>query len=473
MITISDINPNDDLVFFCSEDISSINTYFSKEELNYIQSKLKKDEHYFTFSRLHQQFFFINDKHQKSEDLEKIRKAGDSIQMALNAEKKESFSIVGVSDKDRLIALVEGIRLGNYQFVKYKQDKKKNTLSEVKIQEGVMTDTEVEELNIVLDAVCFCRDLVNEPIIKLDAVKFAEQVEAKAQEAGMKTEVFNKTKIESLKMGGLLAVNKGSIDPPTFTILEYKPENAINEKPLIFVGKGVVYDTGGLNIKTANYMDNMKSDMAGAAGMAAVSIAIAKAKLPIYIVCLLPATDNRLNGNAYASGDVITMYNGTTVEVLNTDAEGRMILADALSYASQYDPELVIDMATLTGAAVRAIGSNAITGMQVKARTWTDLLIDSGYKVFERIAELPMWDDYKEQLKSDIADQKNIGGVEAGAITAAKFLESFTNYPYIHLDIAGPAYKTSRDSYRNVMGTGVGVRLLFDFTKQFIDQQKK
>lgn len=282
-------------------------------------------------------------------------------------------------------------------------------------------------------------------------------------ESKAKIEVFNKKKIESLKMGGLLAVNKGSLDPPTFTVLEWKPKKAVNNRPYVFVGKGVVYDTGGLSLKPSNYMEFMKCDMAGGAAVAAAMYAIAKAKLPVYVIGLIPATDNRPDGNAYVPGDVITMYDGSTVEVLNTDAEGRMILADALSYAKQYDPQLVVSIATLTGSAARAIGPQGMVGLNTKAETEFELLQKSGEVVNERIVEFPMWDEYKEMLKSKIADQKNIGGVDAGAITAAKFLEAFTDYPFIHLDIAGPAFIFKKDSYRSTGGTGVGVRLFFDF----------
>jgi leucyl aminopeptidase len=190
------------------------------------------------------------------------------------------------------------------------------------------------------------------------------------------------------------------------------------------------------------------------------------------VVALVPATDNRLNGNAYVPGDIITMMDGTTVEVLNTDAEGRMILADALTYAKKYDPLLVIDLATLTGAAEAALGKIGIAGMQHKAEAFFPKLVKSGFRVCERIAEFPFWDDYEELLKSEIADLKNIGGRYAGAITAGKFLQHFTAYPWIHLDIAGPAFLDKRDSYRTVGGTGVGVRLLFDFINEISNELK-
>jgi leucyl aminopeptidase len=203
----------------------------------------------------------------------------------------------------------------------------------------------------------------------------------------------------------------------------------------------------------------------GAAAVAATIKAIAEAKLPVYVIGLIPATDNRPGQKAYAPQDVITMHNGMTVEVLNTDAEGRMILADALSYAKQYKPRLVIDLATLTGAAWAAIGQYGIVGMGNAFRETFDRLKESGQNTYERIVEFPFWDEYGELLKSDVADLKNIGGKVAGAITAGKFLEHFTDYKYIHLDIAGPAYIPSTDSYRGKNGTGVGVRLLFDYFK--------
>lgn len=267
-------------------------------------------------------------------------------------------------------------------------------------------------------------------------------------------------------MGGLLSVNAGSVDEPTFTIMEYKPKRPRNKKPYVFVGKGVVYDTGGLSLKpTPNSMDSMKCDMAGAAAVGAAMYAIAKNKLNVHVIALVPATDNRPGFNAFAPGDIITMMDGSTVEMLNSDAEGRMILADALHYAKQFNPELTIDMATLTGAAMAAIGTAGMVGMGTANKKHRDLLHASGLQVHERIAEFPFWDEYDDLMKSDIADQKNIGGPLAGAITAGKFLVKFTNYPYYHLDIAGPAFLNAKDAYRSKGGTGYGVRLLYRFIK--------
>jgi leucyl aminopeptidase len=278
--------------------------------------------------------------------------------------------------------------------------------------------------------------------------------------------VLDKEEITKMKMGGLLSVNLGSIDPPTFTIMEYKPANAVNKKPYVLVGKGVVYDTGGMSLKpTPNSMDSMKCDMAGGAAVGGAMYAIAKSKLPVHVIALVPATDNRPDGNAYVPGDVITMMSGKTVEVLNTDAEGRLILADALHYAKSLKPEVVLEFSTLTGAAAAAIGQYGIVSMgKVNDATRAELEI-AGNNVYERLAEFPMWDEYDDLLKSDIADLKNIGGPYGGAITAGRFLLNFTDYPYMHFDIAGPAFIKGNDSYRSKNGTGVGVRLITEFIK--------
>jgi leucyl aminopeptidase len=414
------------------------------------------------------------------------RKAGDKVAGMLNAQKATRVVLFDTEAAGNVVlAFAEGMALGSYQFLKYKKDREnENTLQEIEIYSKALEESENEHpvsphsslvtrhsslianLNILLSAVSLCRDLINEPNSYLTAAVFADEVEKMAIASGATVEVMNMQKIAALKMGGLLGVNQGSHEPPTFTVMEWKPADAVNKKPFVFVGKGVVYDTGGMNLKPGDSMLNMKDDMSGAAAVAATIYAIAKARLPVHVVGLMPATDNRPGVRALVSGDIITMHNGTTVEVLNTDAEGRLILADALSYAQQYDPALVIDLATLTGAAVRAIGKFGAVAMQSKATKELEDLKISGFDVYERLVEFPMWDEYGDQMKSDLADLKNLGPAEAGMITAGKFLEKFTSYPYIHLDIAGPAFIEKRDSYRGQGGTGFGVRLLFDFVQK-------
>ncbi|MBP7809613.1 MAG: peptidase M17 [Bacteroidia bacterium] len=398
---------------------------------------------------------------------EGLRKNGCGICDAVNASKGKTVTVVNDTLKNsNSLALAEGIALANYQFAHHKPSAKKNlnTLDTINVVDGRLKDAQLKNLNITVDATCKARDLVNEPVNILNATGLANAFKEMGKQAGFKVEVFNKAKIVQQKMGGLLSVNAGSVDEPTFTIMEYKGRGSKNKKPYVLVGKGVVYDTGGLSLKpTPNSMDLMKCDMAGAAAVGCTMYAIAKAKLPVHVIGLVPATDNRPGFNAFAPGDIITMMDGSTVEMLNSDAEGRMILADALHFAKKYTPELTIDLATLTGAAAAAIGQYGIVAMgnaPVKHKT---KLSDSGFRTHERLAEFPFWDDYYELMKSDIADMKNIGGPYGGSITAGKFLEKFTNYPYIHLDIAGPAFVTGKDSYRGKGGTGVGVRLLFDF----------
>ncbi len=395
--------------------------------------------------------------------IEGLRKTAASITNTLNQAKKTEV-LVSSGSKEALIAVAEGIALRNYQFIRYKKDRKEKTNSLKKISlHGAVTPTDIKKLKAVVTSVCETRDLVNEPLSFLTAPQLGKEIKKIGKSAGFKVEVMNKKKIESLKMGGLLAVNFGSVDEPTFSVLEWKPKNAKNKKPIVLVGKGVVYDTGGLSLKpTPNSMDLMKSDMAGAAMMIGTMAAVSRGELPLHIIALIPATDNRPGGNAYAPGDVVTMHSGATVEVLNTDAEGRMLLADALSYAKKYDPELVIDSATLTGAAIRAIGTYAACSMGTADDKVFDKLEECGFETFERVVRMPFWDEYGEELKSDIADMKNLGGSAAGQISAGKFLEHFTDYPWMHIDIAGPAFLSSDDSYRGKWGNGFGVRLLFD-----------
>lgn len=470
-----------------SAQVSSINlineksdlTLFglSKEEITYLRKRLGKKEYFTHLNRLSKSDFFQFEEGLKDSGnpafYETLRGIGNKINSILNTNKYEKIQIVGFA-KNSSLALAEGIALSNYQFLKYKTgEKEANSLKEISILNREIKETEIEELNAICEAVFLARDLVNEPQSYLDAPKLASEMRKMGKNAGFKVEVLNKSQIEALKMGGLLAVNMGSQIPPTFTIMEYKPAKARNKKPVVLVGKGVVYDTGGLSLKpTPNSMDTMKCDMAGAAAVSCAMYAIAKAALNVHVIALVPATDNRPGENAYTPGDVIKMYDGQTVEVLNTDAEGRMILGDALAYAKKYKPELVMDFATLTGAAAAAIGSYGIVCMGTASEETKAKLKNAGNNVHERLVEFPFWEDYAKLIKSDIADMKNIGGPVGGAITAGKFLEKFTDYPWMHFDIAGPAFLGSNDSYRGKNGTGVGVRLIFDFIKNYQSENK-
>lgn len=471
MIAIHKTSKPNSSICIVTDKWKNQSTYsLSKEEDSYIDSyfkdKEKKSLQFNSCGRL-VSILIVDLKKDAHFNSEYCRKHGASVADGVNGLKREEVAIYNTTAKKTLsYALAEGIVLANYQFLHHKPSAKKqlNSLKNVQLIGTGYDQKIVSKLNITNEATCKARDLVNEPVNILNATGLANAFKEMGKEAGFKVEVYNKAKIVQLKMGGLLAVNAGSVDEPTFSIMEYKPKNAKNKKPYVLVGKGIVYDTGGLSLKpTANSMDMMKCDMAGAAAVGSAMYAIAKAKLNVHVIALVPATDNRPGFNAFAPGDIITMMDGSTVEMLNSDAEGRMVLGDALHFAKRYTPELTIDIATLTGAAVAAIGSSAIVSMGNASKKHTDRLKESGNKVFERLAEFPFWDDYNDLLKSDIADQKNLGGPYAGSITAGKFLEKFTDYPYYHLDIAGPAFITAKDSYRIKGGTGVGVRLFFDF----------
>lgn len=452
---------------------SSFDHYITtKQEKEYLAFCLKNNKKQFLFNQFPRWIFvsLVDEEKDHLASLEESRKAANKTADQINSRKLKTVTLVGDDTVcDHVLAFAEGLALGSYQFNRYTSKKKDqiNSLNTVKISCPKVSKQEVEELDHLVNAVYKTRDLVNEPLSYLTALELSREIEKMGEEAGFGVETLHKKKIQSLRMGGLLAVNKGSIDPPTFSILTWKPDSAKNEKPVVLVGKGVVYDTGGLSLKpTPDSMDYMKCDMAGAAAVAGTIYALAKNKVPVYVVGLVPATDNRPDGNAYVPGDVVRMFDGSTVEVLNTDAEGRMLLADALTWANRLEPELVFTVATLTGAAHAAIGKYGIVAMGNAKSKDMDRLKESGEQVFERIAEFPFWDEYSELLKSDIADLKNIGGKYGGAITAGKFLEHFTDFDFIHLDIAGPSFNKSRDSYRGIGGSGTGVRLLYDFLKK-------
>ncbi|MEP7264777.1 MAG: leucyl aminopeptidase [Bacteroidota bacterium] len=466
---MSTAGKDDHLLLVVNDKSSFDSPLLETEEKQFVRTSLKEGKTQITINQYKRMIYVqlltpVSNDRVKS--MENWRKAGAQLAGRFNAAGHQSITLVDNGNSDLLLALAEGIILSNYQFLKYKSNGKKeiNSLKSISVASKKINKTEIDRLQFVTQATCKARDLVNEPQSFLNAVVFAKELQQLAKDAGFKSVVFDKKKIKSLKMGGLLSVNLGSVQPPTFTVMEYKPAKAINKKPIVLVGKGVVYDTGGMSLKpTANSMDYMKCDMAGGAVVGTAIYAAAKAKLPLYIVGLVPATDNRLDGDAYVPGDVITMMSGKTVEVLNTDAEGRLILADALHYAKRYDPELVLEFSTLTGSAAATLGPYGIVAMGNVNEELKAKLISCGDEVYERLGIMPFWDEYNDLLKSDIADLRNIGGANAGAITAGKFLENFTDYPFLHLDIAGPAFSKSNDSYRGKNGTGVGVRFLFEY----------
>ena len=461
-------------IIILANDSSNLNK-IAQVESAYLSKKITAEENDIAFSSVNDTLVYVAFGNKKADTqnqtLQDFRVLGSKITKAVNAEKLASLTVLADENisTENVLAFLEGMSLENYQYLQFKTDKKKeNSLKSVEVMVKGLSQDDLTELENVVEATCFSRDIVNEPVITLNAVELANRFVKIGKIAGFETQVLSKKEIEDLNMGGLLGVNLGSIDDPTFTIMTYKPENAVNEKPLVLVGKGVVYDTGGNNLKPGAYMSDMKSDMGGSAGVAGAIYAIAKNNLPVYTIALVPSTDNRIGKNALVADDVITISDGTTVEVKNTDAEGRLILSDALVYAKQFDPMLCIDMATLTGAAHAITGSHGIASVATADEDVKNALKASGERVYERILELPMWSEYKTQLDSSIADMTNLGGPVGGVVTAGTFLKHFTDYPWIHLDIAGPAFLEKAEPYKAVGGTGTGVRLVYDFAKNMV-----
>lgn len=447
----------------------------SKTEIAEVQQQQNSETH-FTFLG-NKIVVYIDDKPKNDfYRAEKCRLLGAELTELLNKHYKTESVTIGnyAGFKPAGYHFLEGMALANYQFTKYKKDPKKEkfALRTIAVLDSAASQKQIEELSSIVEAVHIARDLVNEPPNVLTAEQLALEAEKLAKKAKINIKILNKSEIKKEKMGGLLAVNLGSQTPPTFTIMEYKPKNAINKHPIVLVGKGVVFDTGGLSLKpTPQSMDYMKCDMGGAAAVICATYIAALNKLPLHIITLVPATDNRPGEDAYTPSDVITMHNNTTVEVLNTDAEGRMILADALSYAQRYNPQLVLDVATLTGAALFVLGSQGSLVMGNAGQDVINTLIKSGYETHERLIELPLWEEFKDYVKSDMGDIKNTGkGKEAGSIVGGVFLQNFVNYPWLHLDIATVAYTHEKHGYWNKnSGTGYGVRLIYQFLKNIAE----
>lgn len=401
---------------------------------------------------------------------EKHRHAGVEMWKWLRTNKIQDVQIVNTSKKSFATSFLEGLLLASYEFDKYKSDAKMTKPFDILLKNKGFAKNNIFSIVNLYIATCIARDLVNEPLSYLTAEQFSKDMAKIGRDADFTVETWDLKRIQEEKMGGILAVNKGSFDPPTYNILRYSPKTALNEKPLVLVGKGIVYDTGGLSLKpTKDSMDFMKSDMGGAASVVGAMYYASIQQLPLEIIGLIPCTDNRPGNRAYVPGDVVEMYSGLKVEVLNTDAEGRMVLADALHHAKTFDPALVLDFATLTGAAAAATGNKGICMMGKAPSKVKKAFVKAGKKTHERIFKFPMWEDFGQMIKSDIADIKNVGGAGAGMITAAKFLEKFVDYPWLHFDIAGYAFMHADDSYRLKGGTGAGVRLLADFFERYID----
>lgn len=401
-------------------------------------------------------------------DLDKYRQASAAAaQQAQGLNKKRiAYHIRRIRDFEPVSlgrAAVEGAILGTYKFEKYKGEKEKKELSEIKIVTTEISSKErlkIEWSKIYSEAANYSRDIANTPANEATPSYLAERAKELAMEKGLEYEVLEKKDMVEKGMEGIIAVSKGSHELPKTIILRYRPKEA--KARIGLVGKGITFDSGGISLKREEDMDKMKFDKTGACAVLGIFKAASEAGFPVELIGVIPCTENLPGGGATRPGDIIRPYKGKTVEVVNTDAEGRLILADALSYISEYKPEVVLDFATLTGACVVALGSIAM-GMMGNEEELKDKIREMSSLSGEKIWELPLFEEYGNQIKSDVADLKNVGGRKAGAITGAMFLKNFIGkYKWVHLDIAGTSYDRENDEipYYGKGATGTGVRLI-------------
>lgn len=412
-------------------------------------------------------------------DLESIRKAaaaGIKRARELNARDVASTVSSGIKSDVTLTAAAqataEGMLLASYRYDALKHGEENKTL----IHSLTMVEMDAEKIpeieagllaaRAVVDGVYLTRDLINMPPNIATPTKLAEVAREISKTFGMELTLGDREWAEKHNMGAFLAVAKGAGEPPRFIVLEHNA-NRTNLDTIVLVGKGITFDTGGISIKPSEHMEEMKSDMSGAAAVLGAMKVVGLLDLPLHIIGITPCTENMPDASAYHPADIITASNGKTIEIISTDAEGRMILSDALVYASRYKPKAVIDLATLTGACVVALGSGIAAGIFCNDDQLRDKLVASSSRTHERLWSMPLWDDYKQAIKSNVADMKNTGGRWGGVGTSAIFLKEFTDYPWAHLDIAGMALKDKEDGYNPAGGTGFGVRLLIDFLRNW------
>jgi len=412
----------------------------------------------------------------KEIDFEKLRKmSGKAVKKCIRKNLSQvlvavpSFKKIKMEILQVLEPLLEGAFLGNHIFDRYKKEKKLKTLKTINFLVGSETAKTFRKLPLQVETTCkgtvLAREWVNIPSNDKRPEQFARSITMQARKANLTVNVLTEKELKQKKFGALLAVAKGSSSKPCLVTLEHKPKNF--KTTVVLVGKGVTFDSGGINLKPTGSLDTMKMDMAGAATVAAALIATAELKPKIRVIGVLPVVENMPSGDAIRPGDIVKSFSGKTVEIGNTDAEGRLILADAMSYAvKKYKPKVLIDMATLTGACVVALGEK-IAGLFSFDNDLAEMIIQSGEKLHERCWQLPLPEDYKEQLKSDFADINNMANTRwGGAITAALFLSEFvSDTRWAHIDIAGPAYIKKENAYCPAGGTGFGVRLICEILK--------
>jgi leucyl aminopeptidase len=378
-----------------------------------------------------------------------------------------------ISNKEIAQAITEGAFLGLYQFLVYRTTERDKIKEFDKVivlydNEGERNDSErgLWAGEIISKAVCMARDLVTEPPNVATPSYLAKRAEEIASELDLKLDVLEREKMQDLGMGALLAVAKGSQEPPKLIVIEYMPKKE-GVDTIAIVGKAITFDSGGISLKPAKDMERMKEDMAGGAAVLGVIEATARLGLNVRVIGLIPATENLPGGRAYRPGDIITSLSGHTIEIVSTDAEGRLILADALTYALRYKPDGIIDLATLTGACIVALGDEVI-GIMGNHDGFIERIKMASEVTGERCWQLPIWKQYDEYLKSDVADIKNAGGRSAGAIQGGIFLKRFVgNTPWVHLDIAGPCWTDKDRPYTPKGATGAPVRLIVQMLRDW------
>jgi leucyl aminopeptidase len=369
-------------------------------------------------------------------------------------------------------ALAEGFEMGAYRYMPYKtdlKDEEKLSVENITVfcEDEQKTGSGVAEGQIIGRSVGFARDLVNGPGYKVTPAFLGTEAEAMGKRLGLKVTVLGPDELVKQGFNGIMAVGSASVNEPRFIVMEYG--KASEKIPTIcLVGKGLTFDSGGLNIKPAEAMEMMKSDMGGSATVFGAMQAIAELKLPLHALGIVCAAENMPGSRAYRPGDVVKGLSGKTIEILNTDAEGRVILSDGLYYAQRYKPDAIIEFSTLTGAMIIALGAHA-SGVMATDQSLADQLAVAGEESGERVWQLPLWEEYHEMVKSEIADLKNLGGRAAGSITAGAFLAAFVgDYPFAHIDIAGTGWLDKPNkSYQEKGGQGVGVRLVVEMLKHY------
>ena len=375
----------------------------------------------------------------------------------------------GISKEAAAQAFAEGVDLGAYAYLAQKSKPKAAKLSSIAlVGSGKKVTDAVAKGKAIAAGVNLARDLVNEPGGSMTPVAFARKATAVAKDGKLTIKVLDLAAIKKAKLGGVLGVNRGSTQQPRFVEMSYRPAGRASGH-VALVGKGVTFDSGGLSIKTGAGMMTMKCDMGGAAAVLGAMSTLATVQPKARVTAYLPLTDNMLGGDATRPGDVLKMRNGKTVEVLNTDAEGRLILADALSLATEAKPDAIVDLATLTGACMVALGPRYAGVMGTDGDGWVQQVLDAGGRTGERVWQLPLPPEYRTMLDSNVADVKNIGGAHGGAITAGLFLKEFVgeDIPWAHIDIAAPAFLDAPFEEHPKGGTGYGVRLLVDLLETF------